>query len=503
MLPVICYLLVLMLPVTAALDVDGAARVRWVQAGYLCACVGWLLWVWREGTKARRDEGTEGKQKGIEGSGDRRSEENANNRRHGTAAEARSPSPSLGVRGVRESATGVVIGVGVLLRLAMLPAAVSDDVYRYVWEGEVRAAGFNPYLLAPDDPKLDAVESAYRERVNHPYHKAIYAPAAEGVFTLVAMVYPHPLGMKLVFVAADVATLFVLAVWLRGRGTEARRHKGTEGGDRGVLVGVYALCPIVLLGIAGEAHLDGLLMLGLAVMLAAVDGRRGEAPGAGQAFTGGLGLGLAAGVKWFPVLLLPWLAARAWAGRDWRAAGAGVLGFLTVIVVPAFFYLEGGVTPLLDPLRNFHDAFRQLDAARQVLGLWLSAEQVRLVAMGTVAAIAVAVALQRARGDVALLWALGGLILLSPTVHAWYLCWIVPALCMRMRWAWAALVVLIVLAYEGAYAFEATGTWSMPAWVTGAIFGPFYVLLVLELGGRYVLRKHSCSGNGPGGRSVS
>ena len=44
--------------------------------------------------------------------------------------------------------------VALVLRLFLIAAPVSDDVYRYVWEGRVRLAGFNPYLLAPDDPAL-------------------------------------------------------------------------------------------------------------------------------------------------------------------------------------------------------------------------------------------------------------------------------------------------------------------------------------------------------------
>ncbi len=39
--------------------------------------------------------------------------------------------------------------VALALRLFLLAAPVSDDVHRYVWEGRVRLAGFNPYLLAP------------------------------------------------------------------------------------------------------------------------------------------------------------------------------------------------------------------------------------------------------------------------------------------------------------------------------------------------------------------
>src|SRR6478609_1892613 len=42
----------------------------------------------------------------------------------------------------------------VALRLVVLPLAPGDDFWRYQWEGKIQEAGFNPYVLAPDDPQL-------------------------------------------------------------------------------------------------------------------------------------------------------------------------------------------------------------------------------------------------------------------------------------------------------------------------------------------------------------
>jgi len=42
--------------------------------------------------------------------------------------------------------------VAIALRVIALPLAPSDDLWRYEWEGKIQRAGFNPYLIAPDDP---------------------------------------------------------------------------------------------------------------------------------------------------------------------------------------------------------------------------------------------------------------------------------------------------------------------------------------------------------------
>ena len=47
-----------------------------------------------------------------------------------------------------------VLLIAALLRLLVYPALPSDDLNRYVWEGRVQQEGFNPYLLAPSDPRL-------------------------------------------------------------------------------------------------------------------------------------------------------------------------------------------------------------------------------------------------------------------------------------------------------------------------------------------------------------
>src|ERR1051325_3433656 len=41
-------------------------------------------------------------------------------------------------------------------RLTLLPLypSLSDDLYRYRWEGRAQRAGYNPYLARPDDPAL-------------------------------------------------------------------------------------------------------------------------------------------------------------------------------------------------------------------------------------------------------------------------------------------------------------------------------------------------------------
>jgi hypothetical protein len=50
----------------------------------------------------------------------------------------------------------VILASTVLFRLVLLPAtpSLSDDVYRYQWDGRVQRAHLNPYLAVPSSPEL-------------------------------------------------------------------------------------------------------------------------------------------------------------------------------------------------------------------------------------------------------------------------------------------------------------------------------------------------------------
>src|SRR5688572_30520745 len=50
----------------------------------------------------------------------------------------------------------LVVVFAVLFRLSIVfsPPYLSDDIYRYIWDGRVQAAGINPYRYLPSAPEL-------------------------------------------------------------------------------------------------------------------------------------------------------------------------------------------------------------------------------------------------------------------------------------------------------------------------------------------------------------
>ena len=54
-------------------------------------------------------------------------------------------------------AVPVILLGGILVQLAAItaPSFGSDDLYRYVWDGRVQAAGIDPYRYVPAAPQLE------------------------------------------------------------------------------------------------------------------------------------------------------------------------------------------------------------------------------------------------------------------------------------------------------------------------------------------------------------
>ena len=118
----------------------------------------------------------------------------------------------------------------VVLRLVALPLAPGDDFWRYQWEGKIQHAGFNPYVNAPDDPQLEAVRAQYPawQKINHRDFRAIYPPGAELLFAGLSRISDFSLFYKLIFAAADIATIAVLLRLFRGAHAPSRAPFGAS-----------------------------------------------------------------------------------------------------------------------------------------------------------------------------------------------------------------------------------------------------------------------------------
>ena len=219
----------------------------------------------------------------------------------------------------------VVLGFALAMRLALVGAEplLSTDLYRYIWDGRVQAAGINPYLYVPADPALAALrDAAIYPHINRAdYAVTAYPPIAEMFFLLVSRIAETATMMRLAMVACEIVIVTVVIDLLRRLALPA------------TAVVAYAWHPLAVWEIANNGHVEAfmvaLMMLGVWLLVRA------------QRVGGAMAATLAALAKPYAVLVLPAF----WRPWDWRAplaiaatilacylpylgAGTGVFGFL-------------------------------------------------------------------------------------------------------------------------------------------------------------------------------
>lgn len=300
--------------------------------------------------------------------------------------------------GVRRLSVGMFFGVAVLARVLLLPMEPGTDVWRYIWEGLIQNAGFNPYLLPPNAPALVALRPEWWAQMNHPSISAIYPPLAELVFRAMAAISPTLIFFKLVFVAADLGVAALL--WRRF--------------GAGALL--WAWNPLVLYSFAGGVHYDSLFILPMVAGWLAAE----------RPVRAALWIGLSAAVKYASGPLALWLA---WAALRRRELGracllAAVAGLPLGLSLAAFWGPWG--VHALAPI-SFGEYARSAEFLPRFLGLfaeWTMRANSIFVwpVLGLVLWRVVAARSLRAFAEEMFFI----VYVLSPAVHAWYFTWALP-----------------------------------------------------------------------------
>lgn len=230
----------------------------------------------------------------------------------------------------------VIVLVAVATRIAFVPQAptISNDIYRYVWDGRIQAQGINPYRYPPADPALAAYrDPVIYENINRKPVPTIYPPVAQGLFRAIYAIHPDSVvWTRLVLAGFDLVTILVLAGLLARLGLRPER------------VMLYAWHPLLILELGHSGHLD---VVAIAFLALALWTRLANRP----ILTGVL-LACATLTKFYAILALPALL---WPGvrRAWRShlqvglatVATAVLAYLPFLSVGwgVFGYLGGYV----------------------------------------------------------------------------------------------------------------------------------------------------------------
>lgn len=246
-------------------------------------------------------------------------------------------------------------GTSVAMRALLLPTPPFQeiDLYRYLWDGAVVAAGADPYVYTPQQVVTgleDPASIGGDQELARLVALAEDSPALEEILRTIhysELPTPYPPVSQAVFAAAAAAahhdwSAFGRLVWLKGWLTLF---------DLATLLLVlnllrttrlpigwaiaYGWAPLVLKEVAGSGHLDAIATfftiaaLAVGAQLLVGSPQRVTAP----AIAASVLLGLGVGAKLFPVVLGPLLAAALLARFGWRTMLLGAAAFLATSAV--------------------------------------------------------------------------------------------------------------------------------------------------------------------------
>lgn len=345
--------------------------------------------------------------------------------------------------------TRQVVALGVAFRIAFLPLppVLSDDAYRYVWDGLLQVEGINPYAFRPEEAALAAFQQeAIFDRLNSASYYSVYPPLSQLVFAFGGLFYEWGWAASYYVIKGLFAALEMTGVLLLARMVDARNLM------------LYAWHPLAIVESAGQGHTEAAAVL---FLIAAIWGvHRSSAVGAS------LALAAAGLVKLYPFVLFPLL----WRRFGWRAVWPGAA--LTAVVCLPYASWEA--------LRHFVESLQlYVQLFEFNAGLYYGVKEVfwwvtgqdwsktlgpALGGMFAASLLAIYRIDARRRWSFtrSTFWTLGAFFLCSTTVHPWYLLVILPlaVLASAPVWGWLWLGAGSV----GTYLFYVDGPyWSIVA----------------------------------------
>lgn len=193
----------------------------------------------------------------------------------------------------------LLVILALLLRLIFLMATpnLSQDFYRFIWDGRMILEGFNPYLYTPESfigigkfPVAQAQELYQGMGTLNASHFTNYPPVKQFIFMMAALFSGKSiLGSALVFrvfiIAADIGTLYVGKKLLECLKLPVHN------------IFCYILNPFIIIELTGNLHFEGIMIFFLITSLYLLH--------LGKWKTAAVIFALSVSVKLIPLLFLP------------------------------------------------------------------------------------------------------------------------------------------------------------------------------------------------------
>ena len=183
--------------------------------------------------------------------------------------------------------------LAILLRLVLLFSipSLSDDYYRFIWDGQLLVHGLNPFDYYPADVTIEFPnKETLLAGMNSSEYYSIYPPIAQLVYYLGALFSPYSIlgsivTMRSIIILAEIGTIIILSQLLKSLKLNPLNSLW------------YSLNPLVIIELTGNLHFEAIMIFFLATAIYLLVSNRKIA--------GGIAWAVSAGAKLIPLVFLP------------------------------------------------------------------------------------------------------------------------------------------------------------------------------------------------------
>ncbi len=355
---------------------------------------------------------------------------------------------------------------------------LSDDYYRFIWDGWLSVNGINPFLYTPSEvvSVADNVSKGFTydwfSKLNSPAYYSVYPSVSQYVYGFAAFVggeniFTSVVTLRLIIILAEVGIIILLPRLLYSLNITRKASF------------IYVFNPLVIIELTGNLHLEGIMLLFLLLAIYQLQ--------KGRWIYSAVAMALAISTKLIPLIFLPALIPFLGAKRALKYfMVVGLISlvlffpFYTATLIPHFF------SSIELYFQNFEFNASIYYVIREVGFLFTGFNQIQVIApLLSIIALIVIMSLSLGKKIIRIKFFLKRLLLiitvyflLATVVHPWYLSTLVLFAVFfngnRYAIIWSALAYVSYITYRDS-------TYTEQLWLTLLAYLPVYYFLVKDV----------------------
>jgi hypothetical protein len=148
--------------------------------------------------------------------------------------------------------------VSIIFRLIFIVSlpALSDDYFRFIWDGRLWQAGYHPFAELPADylsKNIEGIDQSLFSHLNSKEYFTIYPPISQSIFFISTKIFPRSIigavvVMRGILILIEIGNLILIKKLLNQFNLPPRN------------ILMYALNPLVIIELTGNIHFEAIVI---------------------------------------------------------------------------------------------------------------------------------------------------------------------------------------------------------------------------------------------------